>query len=380
MTKKLIITSFCMMGILLSLTGCSFGKEKNVAIHPQKLADYLYSYDLDSYHKEEMPPADSPLFTMGCSSVRKGNFYGRNLDLGYCETPEFVIWLSASDDRFSSVGICANPGITSNLSEMTEEDFLGMPNITNDGINENGVIVSVNIVDATGVDKMTGTNDGKEKIHGSRVVRYLLDHAKSAEHAVQLLRDRDIVGGFTGYGLHWMIADKENTYVVEIIDGKLVVSENKQFYMTNFYLNYGPKEEKQYLAETCFENLPLLNECPIGVERWCILRDHYDSISTIEDMREVLELVKGTNMYRKDNNPAWYSECSGEKLTIHSKKDDFEKELMNQMGWFETRDRKNPKGDWITWHSSIYDIEEKTIYIYPQEDYTTPYKVSILPE
>lgn len=55
--------------------------------------------------------------------------------------------------------------------------------ITNDGINENGVLASVHVVLADGIDDMNGTNEGGEVIDGRYVVRYILDHAKSAGHA-----------------------------------------------------------------------------------------------------------------------------------------------------------------------------------------------------
>lgn len=372
--KETITGILC--ALLVCLTACS--PKENIMKNPcpEKLAEYLYYMELDEYCFEAMPQADSPMFTVGCSSVRKGGLYGRNLDLGYCELPEFIVRISKADGRFASIGICADPMLACSVSEMTAEDLLAMPNVTNDGINENGVIISENVVDATGIDDMTGTAPGKEKIHSSRIVRYLLDRAESAAHAVELMKDVDIVGGFSGYGLHWMIADKTDTYVVEIIDGNLVVNKNEQFYLTNFYLNHGPEIAEQSVAGTVFENVPLLNDYAIGVERWCILRDRYSSLSSVEDMAELLESVRATATYDTANDPLWYSECIGGALSIHSETADFEKELARQIRLFEVRDRANPQGDWITWHSSIYDIANRTLYVYSQEDYTVRFQIS----
>ena len=339
----------------------------------KKVADYLYYMELEDYSFSAMPEADSAEFTMGCSCIRKGNLYGRNLDLGYCETPEFVVRLPAADGRFASIGLCAQPSVTCAVGDIPEAELLAMPSITNDGINENGVVANVNVVKATGVDDLSGTAPGKEKLHASRVVRYLLDRAGSARNAVELLRGVDIVSGFSGYALHWMIADEKDTFIVEIINGALAVSRNEKPYMTNFYLNYGPVQKEQVIAGTRFENVPLLNEYAIGVERWCVLRDGYDGISSADDLVKLLASVRATAMYDRAKKPAWYSECTGGALSVHSSREDFERVLAKQLACFEARDRKNPKGDWNTWHTSIYDLADRSLCVYSQEDYSVGY-------
>lgn len=376
MSKLKLFLFLCVFIITLyGVIGCT-KKQDKIELKPQKIGDYLYYLELDDYTYEAIPSDDSGLFGFGCSSIRKGNLYGRNLDLGYCETPEFIIKLSSTENRFASISICTNPTITPDVDQMSEDELLLMPSITNDGINENGVIVSVNVVDVTGVDDMKQTVKGKTQIHASRIVRYLLDHAESAKHAISLMNDLDIVGGFAGLGLHWMIADENDTYIVEIINNELKISKNEYYYMTNFYLNLGPLKEEQYVADTLFEKIPLLNDYAIGVERWCILRDNYDSISDDETMLDILEMVRGTAMYDQSNNPRWYSECCGGDLSIYSDKESFDKELDRQIEYFETRDRKDPKGDWISWHTSIYDFSDKSLKVYSQEDYFVCYRLS----
>ena len=375
--KYKIAASGILCALLVCLAACAAKETEMKEPCPERLADYLYYMELEDYSFSAMPQSESPLFTGGCSSVRKDNFYGRNLDLSYCEIPEFIVRVNAAPGRFASIGVCADPTITCAVGEMTEAELLTMPNVTNDGINENGVIISENVVDATGVDDMSGTAPGKEKIHSSRVVRYLLDRAESAEHAVELMEELDIVGGFSGSGLHWMIADTADTYIVEIIDSQLTVSKNDKFYMTNFYLNYGPVQAEQNIAGNRFENVPLLNDYAIGVERWCLLRDGYDGIATAEDMAKLLEAVRSTAMYDKAANPIWYSECTGGALSIHSDKADFEVALETQIQLFQARDRTNPQGDWITWHSSVYDIESRTLCVYSQEDYSVSYRYQL---
>ena len=378
MTKKKKIALLLLTCLMLSvLTACPAKEKKMDAPKTEKLTDYLYYMELEDYNFFAMPQTESPLFSGGCSSVRKGDLYGRNLDLGYCETPEFIVRINAAPGRFASIGVCADPTITVNVKEMTAAELRAMPNITNDGINENGVIISENVVDATGVDDMTGTAPGKEKIHASRVVRYLLDRATSAEDAVRQMEELNIVGSFSGYGLHWMIADEKDTFIVEIINGSLAVSKNESFYMTNFYLNYGPVKEEQFIAGVPFRDMPLLTDYAIGVERWCSLRGRYDTITSEKDMKKALASVSATTMYEDATKPAWSSECIGDGLTIHSTKAEFEKALAEQKRLYEKRDRKNPQGDWITWHSSVYNIKDRTLTLYSQEDYSHNYRYTL---
>ena len=383
-TKKILLFVLYACLVFVPVICLNLSTPKNAEIvtesriqPPEKLADYLYYLELEDYSFDAMPKKDSPFFTTGCSSVRKGDLYGRNLDLSYCDIPEFIVRVDASRNRFASIGICADLTISGSEDDISKKQLRAMPNVTNDGINENGVVVSVNVVDATGMDDMSGTAPGKDKLHSSRVVRYLLDRAESARHAIELMKDVDIVGGFSGYALHWMIADENDTFVVEIIDGELVVSENEQFYMTNFYLNYGPALTGQYIAGIVFEKIPLLNDYAIGVERWCILRDGYDAVATEQDMVNLLASVRGTAMYSRDNNPLWYSEVSGGTISIHSDKADLDNELNRQIGLFENRDRTNPQGDWITWHTAVYDIPSRSLCVYSQEDYSVDYRFEL---
>lgn len=168
----------------------------HAAVKPLQLDDYLWYLSLNTFTRQTEQIMPDASITGGCTSIRNGNLYGRNLDLNYCETPEFVISLAGNEGRFASIGVCANPYITVTVAEMTQDELLCMPNITNDGINENGVIASVNVVIPGMIDHQSGTAPGKDKLWAPYVVRYLLNRAESAEHAIELLHEVDIVGGF----------------------------------------------------------------------------------------------------------------------------------------------------------------------------------------
>lgn len=374
--KYIFITAAFIMMLSMLMTGCGKTAKPSYSA-PEKLGDYLYYMEYNDFVPEiagDMEPID---VTGGCSTVRNGNFFGRNLDMNYCECVEFVVRMNAGKDRYASIGLCANPYIGANVAEMPEDELLRMPTITNDGINENGVLASVHVVLSDGIDDQSGTNAGGEVIDGRYLVRYVLDHAKSAEHAISLLEQANIVGGFGHYGLHWMIADENNTYIVEVIGGKLAVSKNEYDYLTNFYLNYGDVQETQTVGGTTFENLPLLNEYAIGVERWAYIRDHYAESDTFEGMAKLMESVKATTVYTQGEDELWLTEHSGDGLTIHSTREDFLRAAAIQREMYENHDRANPQEDWITWHTSVYDIEKAKLTVWSQEDYTTPYEFTL---
>ncbi len=355
------------LALTLSLTA-------HAEIVAEKLGDYLYFLELDAYTRQTVTDAPTVGITGGCTSIRNGNLYGRNLDLGYSSIPEFVVHLSGAEHRLESIGVCANPYITTAVGEMTQDELLSMPNICNDGINEKGVIVSVNVVLPGDLDDQSGTCHGKDPLWAPYVVRYLLDRAKSAEHAVELLKDVDIVGGFEGYSLHWMIADLNNTIIAEIQNGKLVISRNEYYYMTNFYMTLGPAQKTQIAAGCEFTDLPRLNDYAIGVERYAFVRDHYAESVSEAGMLSLLENVRATEAYRSLPGVRWYTEFTNPALPISKSQDAFETEFLEQYSRYEHRDRLNPQGDWITWHTSVYNMENCSLALYSQEEYEEVYR------
>ena len=203
------------------------------------------------------------------------------------------------------------------------------------------------------------------------------EHAESAEHAVSLLEQANIVGGFGQYGLHWMIADAEDSYIVEIIGGKLTVSRNEYDFMTNFYMNYGPVHKQQTAAGNSFEYLPLLNDQAIGVERWAYLRDHYESCGTAAGMAQLMKDVRATAVYSQSGDELWLTEFTGSGLTIHNGREGFLQAAAEQKEMHEHHDRAHPAEDWITWHTAVYDMAGRTLTLWSQEDYDTPFTYAL---
>ena len=98
-----------------------------------------------------------------------------------------------------------------------------------------------------------------------------------------------------------------------------------------------------------------------------------DESSSASGMAKLMEKVRATAIYTQEEAADWLTEHSGEGLTIKSPREDFLRILCDQKEKYEHRDRLNPKGDWITWHTSVYDIDQKKLTVWSQEDYTRPF-------
>ena len=133
----------------------------------------------------------------------------------------------------------------------------------------------------------------------------------------------------------------------------------------------------QTVGGTDFENVPLLNERAVGVERWDYIRAHYEEGTSFEGMAKLMENVKGTTVYSQSGDERWLTEHSGDGLTIHSSREDFLRAAAAQQEMYEHRDRANPQGDWISWHTSVYDIAQQKLTVWSQEDYSTPYEFTL---
>lgn len=71
---------------------------------PEKVAEYLYYVEYNDYIPEVAGSVTHTALRGGCSSVRNGDLLGRNLDMNYCECPEFVVRMNASKHRYASIG------------------------------------------------------------------------------------------------------------------------------------------------------------------------------------------------------------------------------------------------------------------------------------
>ncbi len=375
------------MGALLFILMLSASAQAAPFTAPKKLADYLYYMEYTDY-VPDLATGEQVKTGFACSSVRNGNFYGRNLDLDYSDVPEFVIKVAPkkSEGRYASIGLAAILTLKSNeVDRVSEAQLLAMPNLTFDGINENGVAMNCNVCPAPDLDFATllSTNYGKPRIHAVSVVRYVLDHAKSAAHGVELLKNMDIYGGYGTWGLHWMLSDEKETYIIECIDGELVARNDTDNIMTNFYVNYAPNtlyakhiaKTGQTVAGKTYEGFPILTPHACGVERYAVLKEHYaEGAESAEGMARLMERVKYTQTYEAATEPFWYTEYTEGNLTIANAPMDFKAVIQSEIDTYKLHDRNiQPNNFWQTWHTAVYDLANRTLRLNIQEDYSKHY-------
>ena len=373
------------MGALLFILMLSASAQAAPFTAPKKLADYLYYMEYADY-VPDLTTGEQVKTGFACSSVRNGNFYGRNLDLDYADVPEFVIKVAAKEGRYASIGMAADLTLKSHeVDRISEARLLALPNMTFDGINENGVAMNSNVVPAIDLDFATllSTNYGKPRLHVLAVVRYVLDHAKSAAHGVELLKNMDIYGGYGTWGIHWMLADEKETYIIECIDGELVARNDTDNIMTNFYVNYAPNtlyakhiaKTGQTVAGKNYEGFPILTPHACGVERYAVLKEHYaEGAESAEGMARLMERVKYTQTYEAATEPFWYTEYTEGNLTIANAPMDFKAVIQSEIDTYKLHDRNiQPNNFWQTWHTAVYDLAKRTLRLNIQEDYSRHY-------
>ncbi|MBQ0114723.1 MAG: linear amide C-N hydrolase [Bacteroidales bacterium] len=327
---------------------------------PVKVAPYLYEMTVKDYVFE--PTALQVLgqyFRFGCASTRQGNYYGRNFDFLYNEWPEFIIHTEKTDKRFASVAVCHMMGVNDgliNMKYMPDLMFHLLEHCTMDGINENGVGVNVNIV-PTFEPENEGTNPGKEKLYSGIIPRFILDNAKSAKHAIELLKERNITGtpgiDVHNTSFHFMIVDDKDTYVVEFHGNKMVVTETDL--MTNFYID--DFIERGEIADNA-----------MGVERYNILRENAAKGNTLEGMKEIMQLVNFKYTYDLNAVPLRKSDMSLSGVVNWRTPDDEVRSIMSErLADFEFKRNAGLKC-WHTVHTSVYDIKNCTLNVCVQDD------------
>lgn len=393
------------------------------------IAPYLHEITYDDYTYDSEFVTTQSAEAFGCSSVRKGNFYGRNFDYVFNDTPEFIVRVkeNKAKNRHASIGMATHFGLRESklLKGDYNEQLNLIPNITLDGINDAGVICSHNVVsmepDKVGEQtKVPETQPDKKdafQLHQLFVPRYILDNADNVDEAIELLQSENlnIKGDLSGsHHLHIMIADKNKTVVVEFFDKsgsghfEVVVDEKTENssaeyglpIMTNFYVN---KSHTVGDPDYYFNN-----DERNGVERYEILRDGYNKVNSFADMEELMKKVMFSNSYRYLHNivpygkelkvtpdpestdkikgdltSEWYSEsfkqteinkiCDSEGASIEDLApitEVFDK--LKQDYWItrmmDFRNPPNPKF-WQTTHNSTYDMENKHLRVVVQEQY-----------
>lgn len=355
----------------------------------KKISDYAYeawftNIDYDNAYAYYKEGGDIPDIG-ACSAVRNGNFYGRNLDWKYNRSAEFLVHVPKIAGRHASIGVAGG------LADLTEEFVSNgeysplykiVPFNLYDGINDAGVVANMNVVPNEKNGRyITPVLDQEIEIPATMLVRYILDNFGSAYDAVSYIYEHAAIYFSKAthdmdYELHFMVADADSTYVVEFVDGHTVVLEGEV--MTNFNLDgtqvnpggtvYTPATMD---ADHDAARTNMITPHGSGLERWNLIVEGYDSTSTEDGMRDMLNSLTYTRTYSTSDNPSdpfWYTEYVGGDFTVDTPASEFANIVAEYGETFTTRSRDDVDPfTWQTVHSVIYDISEKTAKIIFQE-------------
>ena len=271
-----------------------------------------------------------------CSSVRKGNLYGRNFDLIFDQYANIIVRTPAGNGRYASVSLdggmlgrvlgmaslntlCTKSRLDDILAgkvmpeEIEEKWLMLLPYVTMDGINEKGVVCNINVAQTgPGIEATTGTNPAAEKdMYVALCPRYILDFCSSAEEAVKKLKEFNIWSSGSAENpqaeYHLMIADAKNTYVVEFRKSKMLVREiSDKPYMTNFNLLLDDENTVSFDMNGHVVRSTIINYDGSnggyhgdghGARRYDIIADGYASVNDKNSMRALLDEASYGHLY-----------------------------------------------------------------------------------
>lgn len=329
--------------------------------------NYLFEITVDDYC-DTVPNSllDDVTTDFGCSAVRNGNFYGRNLDFFINEAAEIIIRTTAKEGRHASIGV-------GRLMTMTDKDLeKGItPEMQNilpwglfDGINDAGLFCNMNVV-PTEESKVphTSPEPSMPEVNCVFLVRALLDNCATVDEAIEFVNSHNVTGmNKGGFDLHFMIGDPEKNVVLEYIDNKAVVKE--QTIMTNFLVN-----------------LPEPTPKADGIERYNILKENYaEGGESMEGMWNLMKRVRYSQAYDPEVKPFWKSEyLQGKPFTTATPQDsiladaDIQKSQANFRHFKETGEYTPEMKLWFTTHNSVYDIKARKLRVTIRENYDKYY-------
>lgn len=327
-----------------------------------KIEDYFYHeqfMDIDPAYADDFIRTKFKQTLGGCSSVRKGNLYGRNYDWKYNNTNYFLVDVfRSSNSKYYYHGMAG-------IDNLQEEDYKVLPFILLDGINENGVVANVNVVPINDKGRTTGTTpaiEQRDEVCQVGLVSYILQNFKTATEAVTYIRDYVSVYAplKIDMELHIMVADENYTYILEFIENELKILSGREF-MTNFHI-FGTN-----LNTDGHVDISSVSDYGSGVERFNIISDNYAGLKDRKSMQNLLKKLYFSNAYKETTDPIWKTEFvdPSNELKVTTDISEFMPtiEAARELYKNATRDGRL----WQTCHTTIYDIDTKTIFISVQE-------------
>ena len=431
--KKILVLGSVVLLVLISSCATMKSKMLQKGLYEMEFgnSDYAYAMSIlkDVRGKERDDIDKSSIrFDLGfTSTVEQDGILARNYNDYIRDAATFVVRTKKGDGRFSSVGVV--PGFDSMNDEFVgkalkyDSYYKVLPFLLVDGINENGVVVTLSSYPVSDFSpetvldlykhgnfspkrreemiksmvkvkeersfedrmqddrvlnskelKKSGTEDG-EGIFIIMSVRYLLDKAVSADNAIEILRKKKLIDYPTpddkDRGYHFMIADKDKCLCVEFIDGEMYVDV-----------------DATVMTDYSFNNLSSYSM--MGQERYDTLKSRQRGMTSRRAIINVMKDMYYSKAYDiSDPNSCWYSECYTDKglFTFNPPSldqidenfdgsrfflDYFDNVSLNQSEIRRMLSQKanKPKNNNVlyTAHTSVYDIKERNLTLIAREN------------
>ena len=307
----------------------------------------------------------------GCSVLRRGNLVGRNFDWPLDEAAEFVVRVSPLGARHGSVGIAT---LGTNLTErmvtsgMWTELYRVLPGKTVDGINDAGLVAEVNVIPYDPAS--SPTQSVTRTLHAYGVVRYALDNFGSAREAAEYVASHYYIPEGSEYAYHWSFSDADGSWIVE--DGRSALAtpfETMNMSMTNFRIWWITRFLDPETGRIDRAALAAEDPYGTGVER-------FETMYGMEDVGAALEAVAYTKTYLAATEPRRISEFAAEGVARVDESAALSNVAAQVIAAWPGREAARKRGIWWqTVHSSIYDIEKRTLSVAVQEDFSKRYVV-----
>jgi len=220
-----------------------------------------------------------PNIDSGCSAFyyhfNNKSIIGKNLD--WKKDPVLLLKTSPKDGYSAlsmvNLSFCDFFGLNS-----IKYSILLSPYVPLDGMNEKGLVVSM-----LSVHKGSSyTNDlNKRSVGDFNIIRIILDTCSNVDEAITVFKKYNLMQ--TGaLPLHYLIADKNISCIIEFFDGNINIRENKKLsYLTNF-LTLNEAEYETHM-ETC--------------SRYQLLRDYLTSKNSEMNDTEAKKLLAKTSVF-----------------------------------------------------------------------------------
>lgn len=255
----------------------------------------------------------------GCSTITAHDadgdvLFGRNFDWNSCDA---MIVLSYPENAHASISTVnmdfirqGAGGIAGAASEADEVRTIAALYAPLDGMNEEGLAVSVNMIqDSESIDQDTEKPD----ITTTTAIRLLLDKAGTVEEALELLDQYDMHASM-GMTVHLAIADASgNSVAVEYIGNEMIVTQTPV--VTNFYLAAGEKygigtkqshERYKILTDWLKEN-PVADKTKVRDALNLVSKDNFGEFESTE-WSIVFHLAEGkADYYHRENYTHGYT-------------------------------------------------------------------------